>query len=89
MAADPEETGERVEWVTSQVFEYEDDGNTRKYVANGLPGDPVLRGVIALVDEFGAWYDPVLSPETAVQMVELILDAALIAERTTTTAEKS
>lgn len=67
---------ERVAWVTDYVFEHEDDGNTRRYESTGIPDDPIIRGVIALIDRFGAWYDPVLSPDVAVDISRLVLDAA-------------
>jgi len=38
-----------------------------------LAADPVLAGAARLIDHYGAWYDPVLSPEGAIEVARLVL----------------
>lgn len=75
------DTERRVRWLT-EATEYEEDGNTRFCESlDGasprmpVPDDPVLRAALALIDRYGLWSDPVLSPETLVELVETVLAA--------------
>lgn len=67
---------ERVAWMTEVGFEFEADGNTPAHLSAGVPDDAVIRGALALVERFGHWGDPTLSPEGSVEAARIVLDAA-------------
>lgn len=59
--------------MTDVGFEYEDDDNTPRHVAAGVPDDPVLQAAVRIVEHFGKFVDPVLSPSTAIEMAAVAL----------------
>ncbi len=42
------------------------------------PADPVLRAALALEDHYGLWRDPVLTPDTLIEMAQTALKAAAV-----------
>lgn len=56
----------RVAWLTKV---YDEDPQA------GPAPDRVAAAALALAERYGRWYDPVLSPETAVEIVETVMNA--------------
>lgn len=60
------EIDRRVEWLWSYIEA--DDPSTLPQ-----PPDNAAAAAAALGDTFGWWYDPVLGPETALEMVQTVI----------------
>lgn len=62
----------RLAWVR-KVCDYDPDENDGS--SPGPPPDRVAAAAAAIGEKYGWWYDPVLSPETTIEIVETVLDA--------------
>lgn len=65
---------ERVAWAR-EMFEADEPIVTSTSLA--VPDDPICQGVAALVKRYGEWSDPVLGPETCVELVQIVTEAVL------------
>ena len=54
-----------------RLLDYDEQG--RDVYELDPPTDPVLKGAVALIDQYGAWADPTLGPDGAVELAALVL----------------
>lgn len=65
---------ERIRWLRELAFEFEDDENTLKCVAAGIPDDHAIRASLALLEKYGHWGEADMSPEGIIEVVRTVLD---------------
>lgn len=57
---------DRLQWL--QIYEGAEEGDE---ILTSRPSDPLLAAAVAIVEEYGWWSDPVLGPESVLEMAEL------------------